>query len=119
MQNRFKTNDVANMMDSDLMRAEDVDTDDDGSRIHSHGSDSEHGLDLHSLPSLGGFSRASMRGLQQALAQGWLTQRARDMCGFTHDKYRQAASHMASLLPDSKTMKMSLKVSILLDHYPA
>ncbi|PVF96145.1 hypothetical protein CPB86DRAFT_523058 [Serendipita vermifera] len=107
----FKTNDVANMMDSDLNKTEDFDTDDDGSKSYVHASDSEHGVDLHSLPPLSGFGRASMRGLQQALAQGWLTQRARDMCSFTHDKYRQAATHMAGLLPDIVTMKMSLKIA--------
>ncbi len=33
----------------------------------------------------------SMRGLQLALTEGWLITRARDMCSFAHDRYRQAA----------------------------
>lgn len=67
------------------------------------------GIDV--VPPMIGYSKPSLRGLQQALAQGWLIQRARDMCSFTHDKYRQAATHMASQQPDIVVMKMCLAVS--------
>ena len=60
------------------------------------------------------YSKPSMRGLQQVLAQGWLVQRARDMCSFMHDRYRQAAIHMASQLPDITVMKMCLRVAFKL-----
>ncbi|KAF7324347.1 Histidine kinase [Mycena venus] len=38
-----------------------------------------------------GNASASMRGLQKAIDEGWVIQRARDMCSFAHDRYRQAA----------------------------
>ena len=60
------------------------------------------------------YSKPSMRGLQQVLAQGWLVQRARDMCSFMHDRYRQAAIYMASQLPDITVMKMCLRVAFKL-----
>ncbi|KAK1226964.1 Chk1 protein kinase [Marasmius sp. AFHP31] len=46
-----------------------------------------------------GGSRDSIRGLQTALVEGWIIQRARDMCSFAHDRYRQAAQAEASNLP--------------------
>ena len=60
------------------------------------------------------YSKSSMWGLQQVLAQGWLVRRARDMCSFMHDRYRQAAIHMASQLPDIIVMKMCLRVAFQL-----
>jgi len=107
---RFKTTDVANMMDSDANHTEDAE-DDAGGTPASQDSNSEPDHDIDLLPTTIGYSRASMRGLQQVLAQGWLIQRARDMCSFTHDKYRQAATHMASQLPDIVIMRMCLKVN--------
>lgn len=100
-------------MDSDL-----EDTDGDASSAkgaNSHDSNSEPDFDHQAeledaVLTAVGYGRASMRGLQQVLAQGWLIQRARDMCSFTHDKYRQAATHMASQLPDIVVMRMCLKV---------
>lgn len=68
---------------------------------------------LDAIAAVTGYSKPSMRGLQQVLAQGWLIQRARDMCSFTHDKYRQAAIHMASQQPDIVIMKMCLRVSFI------
>jgi hypothetical protein len=55
-------------------------------------------------------TRASMRGLQMALAEGWLIQRARDMCSFAHDRYRQAAQAEAEALPEKSIAKMSFRV---------
>lgn len=57
-----------------------------------------------------GNARASMRGLQFALTDGWLIQRARDMCSFAHDRYRQAAQAEADSLPPSSISKMSFRV---------
>jgi hypothetical protein len=108
---RFKTTDVANMMDSDANHAEDTEDDTSGTPRGPTSQESISEPDIGDvLPTTIGYSRASMRGLQQALAQGWLIQRARDMCSFTHDKYRQAATHMASQLPDIVIMRMCLKV---------
>ncbi|KAG5723159.1 Peroxide stress-activated histidine kinase mak2 [Termitomyces sp. T112] len=55
-------------------------------------------------------SRASMRGLQLALQEGWLVQRAREMCTWTHDRYRQAAQAEADALPQMTISKMSLRI---------
>ncbi len=56
------------------------------------------------------MGRSSMRGLQIAIAEGWLVQRARDMCGFAHDRYRQAAEAEAANLSEASIAKMSFKV---------
>lgn len=58
----------------------------------------------------GSTSRGSMRGLQLAIQDGWLVQRARDMCSFTHDRFRQAAQAEAASIPDTTTSKMSFRV---------
>ena len=58
-----------------------------------------------------GAGRGSMRGLQTALTEGWLIQRARDMCSFAHDRYRLAAqAELDSLRPEALA-KMSFRVS--------
>jgi hypothetical protein len=59
-----------------------------------------------------GASRRSMRGLQIAIAEGWLVQRARDMCSFAHDRYRQAAEAEALSLSDDLIAKMSFRVRV-------
>lgn len=58
----------------------------------------------------------SMRGLQLALTEGWLITRARDMCSFAHDRYRQAAQAEADRLPRDTIAKMSFRVCCLLCH---
>jgi hypothetical protein len=58
-------------------------------------------------------SPRSVRGLQMATAEGWLIQRARDMCSFAHDRYRQAAQREAEMLPLEIIAKMSFKVGVL------
>ncbi|KAH9075705.1 histidine kinase [Lactarius deliciosus] len=55
-------------------------------------------------------TRRSMRGLQIAIAEGWLVQRARDMCSFAHDRYRQAAEAEALNLPSDLIAKMSFRI---------
>lgn len=55
--------------------------------------------------------RASMRGLQMAISEGWLVQRARDMCSFAHDRYRQAAQEEARRLPEESIATMAFRVS--------
>lgn len=57
-------------------------------------------------------TRSSMRGLQLALSEGWLIQRARDMCSFAHDRYRQAAQAETESLPSDVIAKMSFRVRI-------
>lgn len=59
-----------------------------------------------------GTSRGSMRGLQLAIQEGWLVQRARDMCSFTHDRFRQAAQAEAAGLPETTVAKMSFRVCL-------
>jgi hypothetical protein len=56
------------------------------------------------------ITRSSMRGLQLALSEGWLVQRARDMCSFAHDRYRQAAQAEMESLPPNITADMSFRV---------
>jgi hypothetical protein len=70
-----------------------------------------------------------MRGLQMAIAEGWLVQRvyiasylpfgvlllsislgARDMCSFAHDRYRQAAEADAQMLPEESSARMRFRV---------
>ena len=53
-----------------------------------------------------------MRGLQVAISEGWLVQRARDMCSFAHDRYRQAAEAEALSLPNDMIAKMSFRVRV-------
>ena len=56
-------------------------------------------------------TRRSVRGLQTAISEGWLVQRARDMCSFAHDRYRQAALAEAENQPEESTSKMSFRAS--------
>ena len=58
-----------------------------------------------------GSNNRSMRGLQLAIAEGWLITRARDMCSFSHDRYRQAAQTEAENLPKDVAARMSFRVS--------
>ncbi|THU88468.1 hypothetical protein K435DRAFT_830560 [Dendrothele bispora CBS 962.96] len=58
----------------------------------------------------------SMRGLQTALVEGWLIQRARDMCSFAHDRYRQAVQLEADNLPEETTAKMSFRIILMMQH---
>jgi hypothetical protein len=84
---------------------------------------------VSNLHETGSNNPGSMRGLQSAVAEGWLITRARDMCSFSHDRYRQAAQTEAENLPEEVAAKMSFRVSthkrrrssntihdILLDH---
>ncbi|KAG6837910.1 hypothetical protein H0H93_013063 [Arthromyces matolae] len=59
-------------------------------------------------------TRASMRGLQLALQEGWLVQRAREMCTWTHDRYRQAAQAEVDALPSITVSKMSLRIILMM-----
>jgi len=106
---------VANMMDRDVNHAEDSEEEAENSTRDANPyqpeSESEHEI-ADIVPAAVSFNRASVRGLQQVLAQGWLIQRARDMCSFTHDKYRQAVTHMATQLPDIMIMQMCLRVCL-------
>ncbi|KAJ3575904.1 hypothetical protein NP233_g779 [Leucocoprinus birnbaumii] len=92
---------------------------------HQGGSSSEdesdHKWDLHKAVSHfretgSNVTRSSMRGLQLALSEGWLIQRARDMCSFAHDRYRQAALAEAALLPPEVAAKMSFRIILMMLH---
>jgi hypothetical protein len=103
---RFKTTDVAVVMDHDTpsgSSSSDFDTEDDPS---------SNGLVPTSREKSTGATRRSMRGLQMAISEGWLVQRARDMCSFAHDRYRQAAEAEALNLPDDLLAKMSFRVRV-------
>jgi hypothetical protein len=105
---RFKTTDVAVVMDHDSpssSSSSDFETEDDQS------SDS---LMPTSRGSSASGTRRSMRGLQIAISEGWLVQRARDMCSFAHDRYRQAAEAEAFNLPHDLIAKMSFRVRVFL-----
>lgn len=66
---------------------------------------------VSNLRDTGSNNTGSMRGLQLAVAEGWLITRARDMCSFSHDRYRQAAQAEAENLPKDVTARMSFRVS--------
>lgn len=55
----------------------------------------------------------SIGGQQIAISEGWLVNRARDMCSFTHDRYRQAAQAELDTFPEEAVAKMSLKVGLI------
>ncbi|EJD55247.1 hypothetical protein AURDEDRAFT_140870 [Auricularia subglabra TFB-10046 SS5] len=59
-------------------------------------------------------SKNSVRGLHLATSEGWLVQRARDMCSWTHDRYRQAATEYLATLPSTTLEKMSLRIVLML-----
>ncbi|KAJ7748524.1 hypothetical protein DFH07DRAFT_747280 [Mycena maculata] len=61
-----------------------------------------------------GNASASMRGLQRAIEEGWVIQRARDMCSFAHDRYRLAAQADATSLPHDILAKMSLRIVLMM-----
>ena len=110
---RFKTTDVAAVMDHDSpsgSSSSDFDTEDDRS---SKSSPVPQATTREKPTSV---TRRSMRGLQIAISEGWLVQRARDMCSFAHDRYRQAAEAEALSLPDDLIAKMSFRVGIFLSH---
>jgi hypothetical protein len=52
--------------------------------------------------------RESMHGLQVALQEGWLVQRGRELCSFSHDRYHQAARDLAKA--EWPVAKMSYRV---------
>jgi hypothetical protein len=60
-----------------------------------------------------GNASVSMRGLQMAIDEGWIMQRARDMCSFAHDRYRQAAQADIASLSEDVVVKMSFRVTWL------
>lgn len=100
---RFKVTEVALMMDWE---------DHTGS---SSEDEVEHKWNLHKAVSHlrdagSNVTRSSMRGLQFALSEGWLIQRARDMCSFAHDRYRQAAQAETETLPATTIAEMSFRV---------
>lgn len=100
---RFKVTDVASMMDLDDS------SDSRGDEETNHRRDLQKAVThLENVDS--NFTRSSMRGLQLALSEGWLIQRARDMCSFTHDRYRQAAQAEMESLPPDITANMSFRV---------
>ncbi|TFY83386.1 hypothetical protein EWM64_g624 [Hericium alpestre] len=108
----FKVTDVAQVMDHD--------------ELSSSNSDGDSDLDgwIQAKPpssskrSQFNMGRGSMRGLQVAIAEGWLVQRARDMCSFAHDRYRQAAEAEAASLSENSVAKMSFKIILMMLHEP-
>jgi hypothetical protein len=54
--------------------------------------------------------RESMRGLQIAIQEGWLIQRGRELCSFSHDRYHQAARDLANA--EWPVEKMSYRVCL-------
>ena len=104
---RFKTTDVAVVMDHDSpssSSSSDFETEDDQSS-NSFVPTSRERTTNHG-------TRRSMRGLQIAISEGWLVQRARDMCSFAHDRYQQAAEAEAFSLPHDLIAKMSFRVRV-------
>ncbi|KAF8349828.1 hypothetical protein F5887DRAFT_942564 [Amanita rubescens] len=81
----------------------------------SSGSDDEMD-DMWNLHKAGPNARGSIRGLQMALTEGWLIQRARDMCSFAHDRYRQAAQAEVDTFPADSIAKMSFRIILMMLH---
>ncbi|KAF7784549.1 hypothetical protein Agabi119p4_714 [Agaricus bisporus var. burnettii] len=105
----FKVTDVASMMDLDDS------SDSRGDEETNHRRDLQKAVThLENVDS--NFTRSSMRGLQLALSEGWLIQRARDMCSFTHDRYRQAAQAEMESLPPDITANMSFRIIVTMLH---
>ena len=97
----FKVTEVALMMDWEDSSGSSSDEDTDDWTIPKS---------VRSAENMTSTSRGSMRGLQMAIQEGWLVQRARDMCSFTHDRFRQAAQAEAANLPAPVIAKMSFRV---------
>ncbi|KAH8834919.1 dual-domain HisK/Mak2 protein kinase [Flagelloscypha sp. PMI_526] len=105
----FKVTDVSLMMDWDTRR--------DGGEDESGSHSTVDFLRVKTDVSEGiTHGRSSMRGLQTVLAEGWLVQRARDMCSFSHDRYRQAAQAEAASLPLEDVAKMSFRIILMTLH---
>ena len=94
-----------------------MDWDDSGGESSGSGTEEEHkdmwnvSKAVNTLKETSSTTRRSIRGLQTAIAEGWLIQRARDMCSFAHDRYRQAAQAEAESQPEEAIAKMSFRVS--------
>lgn len=107
--NRFKVTEVALLMDWD-----------DSSDSSGSGTEEEISKELWNVSKAvstfkekekeSSSTRRSIRGLQTAIAEGWLIQRARDMCSFSHDRYRQAAQTEAESQTQEAISKMSFRV---------
>lgn len=109
---RFKVTEVAFMMDwedSGSSSEDDVDAISNVTKAVSQMGPSETSSST---------TRGSMRGLQHAIQEGWLVQRARDMCSFAHDRYRQAAQAEAATLPEGSVTKMSFRIIMMMMHEP-
>ncbi|VDC01932.1 unnamed protein product [Peniophora sp. CBMAI 1063] len=97
----FKATDVSLVMDKD---------DSSGSQSEEDETD----WDPRRTSKSDGMSRASVNGLQTAIAEGWVIQRGREMCSFTHDAYRQAAEREADELPDGFVARMSFRILMIM-----
>ncbi|KAL1747326.1 histidine kinase [Schizophyllum fasciatum] len=105
----FKVTDVASMMDKEESSSS-------GSEEDTDDVWSAHKAAPVTAP---GAGRGSMRGLQTALTEGWLIQRARDMCSFAHDRYRLAAqAELDSLRPEALA-KMSFRIILQMMQQPS
>lgn len=87
----FKVTDVALVMEKDdVSSGSEAEDDDDWSvaEVASNLKDRERAS-----------NRGSMKGMQVAIAEGWIVNRGRDECSFAHDRYRQAAEAEAATIP--------------------
>ncbi|TFK57700.1 histidine kinase [Heliocybe sulcata] len=105
----FKVTEVALLMDWE-----------DPSTSSGSGSEEDPGDEFTAIPkrrrdaSTGPASHSSVRGLQRAIQEGWLVQRGRDMCAFTHDRYRQAAETEVESMADEVKAKMSFRIVLMM-----
>lgn len=84
-------------------------------------SDEDENEDLRQIPRAISNSiqasvntRQSTYGLQKAIAEGWLVDRARETCFFTHDRYRHAVENEIANMPKESTARLSLKIILML-----
>lgn len=92
----FKVTDVALVMErDDVSSGSEAEDDDDWSvtEVASHLKERDREKEKESS------NRGSMKGMQVAIAEGWIVNRGRDECSFAHDRYRQAAEAEAANIP--------------------
>ncbi|RDX43976.1 histidine kinase [Lentinus brumalis] len=106
----FKVTEVALLMDWDDSGSSDSGTEDEQRDMWNVSKA------FNDLKETASSTRRSIRGLQTAIAEGWLIQRARDMCSFAHDRYRQAAQAEAESQPEETIAKMAFRIILMMLH---
>ncbi|KAI5991480.1 STKc type histidine kinase [Pisolithus albus] len=107
----FKANEVALLIDWEDSSGSSSDDDEESWNLSKA---------ISMLKNRGSSVGDSMRGLQEAINEGWLVQRGRDMCSFAHDQYRLAVQREVAVLPPNVLSRMSFRIvlAVLHDAFP-